>query len=179
MKYVSLWSLLAILAIACTPSEKKSMETSDTNPFYSEWDTPYGVPPFDQIQDAHYLPAFKEGMKQQLAEVDAIANNEAAPTFDNTIGAYEKSGQLLSNVSGVFFTLTGAHTNDQLRAAQKEVSPLLSSHNDNIFLNENFFNRVKILFEDKDNLELSVEQNKLLENYYNRFVRSGAALNFE
>lgn len=167
---------LLILVVSCTQTEEQAM--SD-NPFYKEYDTPHGVPPFDQIKNKHYMEAFEEGMKRQLAEVDAIANNSENPTFENTIEAYEKSGELLSKVSSVFYTLTGAHTNDSIQEIQKEVSPLLSAHNDNIFLNEAFYKRVNTIYEDRENRDLTKEQAKLLENYQNRFVRSGAALNLE
>ncbi|MEQ6167814.1 M3 family metallopeptidase [Ekhidna sp. MALMAid0563] len=173
-----LYVLAAGVLISCqTQSENTDMQTD--NPFYQEWDTPYGVPPFGQIKNKHYSPAFEDGMAQHLKEVEAIAGNPDAPTFDNTIEAFEKSGDLLNKVSNVFFTLTGAHTNDSIQAIQKEISPLLSAHNDNIFLNSNFFDRVKALYEDRENLVLTIEQNKLLENYYNRFIRSGAALDKE
>ncbi len=170
--------MAVLILISCqTQSENTDMQTD--NPFYQEWDTPYGVPPFDQILNKHYLSAFEDGMKQQIEEVEAIATNEEAPTFENTIEAYEKSGDLLSKVSGVFFTLAGAHTNDSIQGIQKEVSPKLSAHNDNIYLNADFFKRVETLYNARENLSLTVEQNKLLENYYNRFIRSGASLNEE
>lgn len=162
------------------PIEEHQEEiVAESNPFFEEWDTPFGVPPFESIKDEHYIPAFEEGMKQQLAEVDAIAQNEAAPTFENTIEAFEKTGELLNKVQGVFYTLTGAHTNDALQAVQTEMSPRMAAHNDDIFLNAAFYGRVKALFEQKDDLELTGEQAKLLENYNNLFVRSGAALNEE
>lgn len=160
-----------------TPNQEETVE--ETNPFFSTWDTPFGVPPFEAIKDQHFAPAFEEGMKQQLAEVDAIAQNEEAPTFENTIEAYEKSGELLKNVQGVFNTLTGAHTNKALQEAETEMSPKLAAHSDDIYLNAAFYGRVKTLFDQKEILELTGEQTKLLENYHNRFVRSGAALNEE
>ncbi len=159
------------------PAENTDMQTE--NPFYQEWDTPYGVPPFDQIKDEHYMEAFKDGMDQQLAEVDLIANNEEDPTFENTIEAFEKSGSLLNKVSNVFFNLTSANTNDSLQGISRVISPELSAHGDNIFLNENFYNRVKTLYDQRADLDLTIEQNKLLENYNTRFVRAGAALNAE
>lgn len=167
---------IAILAGCQAPSENQEMSE---NPFYQEWDTPYGVPPFDNIKDDHYLPTFEDGMVKHLEEVQAIANNQEAATFENTIEAFEESGELLSKVGGVFYTLAGAHTNEAIQAVQKEVSPKLSAHNDNIYLNANFFERVKSLYDNRESLELTQEQNKLLENYYNRFIRSGAALDEE
>lgn len=151
------------------------MESSE-NPFFQEWNTPYGVPPFEQIKDEHYMQAFRDGMSRQLEEVDAIVSNEEAPTFENTITAYEQSGDLLKKVSGVFFNLTSAHTNDSLKGIARVISPELSAHSDNIYLNSDFYKRVKTLFDQKDELDLTGEQKKLLENYHTGFVRSGAAL---
>ncbi|MCB0737010.1 MAG: M3 family metallopeptidase, partial [Bacteroidetes bacterium] len=170
---------------ACQQSSTKTEETEnkevveETNPFFKEWNTPYGVPPFAEIKDEHYAEAFEKGMKEQLAEVEAIANNSEAPTFKNTIEAYELSGGLLNKVQGVFYTLTGAHTNDSIQAIQKSMSPKLAAHSDDIFLNAKFFERINALYEQKAGLDLTVEQAKLLDDYYNRFVRAGAALNDE
>ncbi len=173
-----LYVIAAGILFGCQPqSENKEMNTE--NPFYQEWDTPYGVPPFEQIKDEHYMQAFEDGMEQQLEEVDAIASNSEAPTFENTIGAFEKSGDLLTKVSGVFFNLTSAHTNDSLQGLSRVISPRLSSHSDNIFLNADFYARVKTLYDQRELLDLTIEQNKLLENYHTRFVRAGAALNDE
>ncbi len=178
MKKLTYALAIAVLVSCQQTSENSEMQVSE-NPFYTEWDTPYGVPPFDKIKDEHYLEAFEKGMAEQLEEVEGIANNNEPATFDNTITAYEQSGELLGTVARVFSTLTGAHTNENLQAIQKEVSPKLSAHNDNIFLNANFFERVKTLYENSASLELDEEQQKLLENYYNQFIRSGAALSEE
>ncbi|MEQ8905616.1 M3 family metallopeptidase [Ekhidna sp.] len=173
-----LYVIVAGALFSCqTQSEKSDMQTD--NPFYQEWDTPYGVPPFDQIKDEHYIQAFEDGMDQQLEEVDAIISNEEAPTFDNTITAFEKSGDLLTKVSNVFFNLTSAHTNDSLQGISRVISPKLSAHNDNIFLNADFYARVKALFDQREDLKLSIEQAKLLDNYNTRFIRAGAALSVE
>lgn len=160
-----------------TQSGNQEMQTD--NPFYQEWDTPYGVPPFGQIKDEHYMQAFEDGMAQQLEEVDAIAGNEEAPSFENTITAFEKSGDLLNKVSNVFFNLTSAHTNDSLQGISRVISPKLSAHNDNIFLNVDFYERVKTLYDQREELNLTIEQNKLLDNYHTGFVRAGAALSDE
>ncbi|WP_421764269.1 M3 family metallopeptidase [Ekhidna sp.] len=174
--------LLFILAggvlFSCqTQSENTEMQTE--NPFYQEWNTPYEVPPFDLIKDEHYMQAFEDGMTEQIAEVEAIANNEEAPTFENTITAFEKSGDLLNKVSNVFFNLTSAHTNDSLQGISRVISPKLSAHGDNIFLNANFYERVKTLYNQRSELDLTIEQNKLLEDYHTGFVRAGAALSDE
>ncbi|MBO7183175.1 MAG: M3 family metallopeptidase, partial [Bacteroidales bacterium] len=147
------------------------------NPFFEEYSTPYGSVPFDEIKVEHFMPAFQEGMKQQTAEIEAIVNNPEAPTFENTIEAMENSGQLLSKVSYVFSCLTGAETNDELTALSMEISPLLSAHGDNISLNDGLFQRVKAVYEQKDQLNLNQEQARLLEITYKDFIRSGAALN--
>lgn len=150
--------------------------TSTGNPFFEEWKTPFGVPPFDQIKDEHFMPAFKKGMEIEVKEVDAIVNNSEAPTFDNTIKAMEKTGELLGKVSRVFFHLTGADTNDTRQGIAKEVTPLLSKHRNAIALNDKLFQRVKAVYEQKDKLNLGKEEAKLLEETYKGFVRSGANL---
>ena len=149
------------------------------NPFFSEYENEYGIPPFEKIKSEHYLPAFKEGINQQQAEYDAIANSNEEPTFRNTIVAIEKSGVLLSKVSAVFYNLNSAETNEDLEIIASEVSPLLSEHSDNLYLNDAIFKRVKTLYSNKENLNLNAEQNRVLENYYKNFVRSGANLNDE
>jgi len=146
------------------------------NPFYQEWDTPFGVAPFDQIKDEHYMPAFKDGMKEELKNVDKIASNKDDPTFKNTIQAMEESRPLLEKVSFVFFNLSSANTTDGLLKIREQVSPLLSGQKDDVNLNENLFERIKKLYDTKDKLNLTVEQNTLLEKYYKRFVRGGANL---
>lgn len=167
------------------------------NPFFKEYDTPFQTPPFDKIKEAHYLPAFKEGIAQQQREIEAIVTNPEPPTFQNTIEALERSGALLTKVSDVFFNLTGSNTNDNLQAIAVEVSPLLSKNDDDINLNAKLFARVKAVYDQKGKLpaaqggprasaykdvaaggsmKLSVEQKKLLENTYRDFVRGGANL---
>ena len=147
------------------------------NPFLVPYTNKYGAPPFDQIKTEHYMPAFKEGIKQHQAEVTAIANNKNAATFSNTIEALEFSGVLLKKVSSVFFNLHSADTNDGLDKIANEITPILSEHNDNIYLNEMLFARVKKLYDNRAKLNLTTEQNRLLEKYHREFVRSGAALN--
>jgi len=149
------------------------------NPFFETYKNKYGAPPFDKIRNEHYLPAFKEGIKQQTAEVAAIANRKEAPTFDNTIAALDFSGDLLKKVSSVFFNLNSSDTNEGLDKIANEVTPLLSEHNDNIYLNAALFARIKSLFDKRDKLGLTSEQIRLLEKYHRNFIRSGAALNPE
>lgn len=150
---------------------------TSNNPFFSEFENQYGIPPFESIQPEHYMPAFKEGIKQQQAEYDAIANNKDSATFANTIEALELSGKLLQKVSGVFFNLYSAETNEKLDTIANEVSPLLSEHADNLYLNDAIFTRIKALYNNRGSLNLNQEQNRILEKYYKNFVRSGADLN--
>jgi peptidyl-dipeptidase Dcp len=148
----------------------------NSNPFYSEYDTPFGTPPFNKIKLEHYMPAFIDGMEQERIEIDAIANNPESPTFENTIVAMEKTGDLLDKVSHVFFNLTSSMTNDEMQSIAKELSPLLSKHRDDIRLNDKLFHRVKTVFKQKDELNLNTEQEMLLEKDYKNFVRGGANL---
>lgn len=153
--------------------------TQEENPFFSEFDTPFQVPPFDKIQEEHYLPAFKEGMELQNMEIEAIVNNPEAPTFENTIEAIERTGSLLRKVSSVFYVLNGSMTNDNMQEIAKEIAPLSSKHRDNIWLNEKLFQRVNAVYEQKDKLDLTTEQNTLLVKYDKDFVRRGAKLDEE
>lgn len=152
-------------------------QTKNTdNPFFSKYDTPFEVPPFDKIQNHHYLPAFREGMKQQEAEIEAIVNNAEAPDFANTIEAMEKSGQLLNKVSYVFFNLQQANTNDSLNAIAEEITPEITAHGDAVYLNDKLFERIKTVYNNRDNAGLNTEQQMVLKKYYNNFVRGGANL---
>jgi len=153
-----------------------AQEMTTMNPFFQTYNTPFNVPPFDQIKNEHFKPAILEGIKRNAAEVDAIANNTAEPTFENTILAMENAGELLSNVNTVFSNLNSAHTNKEIQTIAKEVSPNLSSHRDNIYLNEKLFARVKALWNKKETLGLNLEQARILDNAYKDFVRSGANL---
>ncbi len=151
-------------------------DTAADNPFFAEWDTPFGVPPFEQIKPEHYKPAFTQGMEEQKAEIEAIVNNTEDATFENTIVALDQSGTLLNKVSYVFFGQTNANTNDELQAINAEISPLLTQHGDDISMNPALFARVKAVYENKDNAGLDKEQMKLLEETYKDFVRGGANL---
>lgn len=153
-----------------------SCSQQPNNPFFTEWRTPFGVPPFEQIKEEHFMPAFQQGMKEQQQEISAIAENSAEPNFDNTLVAMERSGQLLTKVGNVFFNFTSAITNDTLQAISKEIAPLLSKHNDDIMLNVKLFQRVQKIYEQKDQLNLNAEQYMLLDRYYKEFVRGGANL---
>ena len=154
---------------------------ASANPFfhYKEWKTPHGTYPFNDIKLEHYMPAFEEGIQQGLAEIDAIVNNPAAPTFKNTIEAYEKSGELLSMVAGCFYNLTSAETSDELQAIAMELSPKMSEYSATILLNEGLFARIKAVYDQKDKLKLNPAQQKLLEDIYESFANNGANLNDE
>ena len=146
------------------------------NPFFKASTLPFQYPAFDKIKDEHFAPAFAEGMRQQLKEIDAIANNAKPATFENTIVAMERSGQLLTRVQTTFGNLQGANTNDTLDAVDRDMSPKMAAHGDAIYLNAKLYARVKSLFEQRDKLHLDAESKHLLERYHTDFVRSGANL---
>jgi peptidyl-dipeptidase Dcp len=171
MKKLFLLMFIAGLLCSCLKQEE--------NPLLSEFDTPFQVPPFDKIQEEHYLPAFKEGMELQNMEIEAIVNNPGTPTFENTIEAMESTGSLLRKVGSVFGVLNGSMTNDNMQKIAREIAPIRSRHWDNIMLNEKLFQRIKTVYDQKDKLDLMTEQNTLLEKYYKDFVRSGANLDEE
>ena len=158
-----------LLFAGCSNEEK--------NPLLEKWDTPFETPPFDKITEAHYLPAFYASMKLHNAEVDAIVNNSDSPTFENTVVALDVSGEMLKRVSRVFGGMNGAMSNDETRAISKEIYPKLSQHYDNVNMNAALFKKIKSLFEKRSNLNLNIEQNIVLENYYKDFIRGGANLN--
>ncbi len=163
-------------AIGCSSDTQTTHEPMSDNPLLTPWDTPFGVPPFDKINDAHYQPAFMAAMAGHKAEIEAIINNPDEPTFANTIEALERSGATLGRVSRVFFAVHGANTNDNLKAVAKEMAPKLSAHEDDITLNAGLFKRVDAVYQQKDNLGLNPEQLRLLEETYKAFVRSGINL---
>ena len=146
------------------------------NPFFKEYETNFKIPPFSQIKEEHFMPAFVKGMEEHNAEIDNIIKNTNEPSFDNVIAAMERSGSLLNRVSAVFFNLSGSTTNPEIQAIEKEISPKLSGHYDLISLNPEIFKKVRILWERIDDIELSSEERKILEETYKRFVRSGALL---
>ena len=155
--------------------------TAATNPFfdYKNWKTPHGTYPFNEIYAEHYMPAFEEAMKQGLQEIDDIVNNPAAPTFANTIEAYEKSGEMLSIVAGCFYNLTSAETNDTLQQIEMELSPKMSEYSSTIRLNEGLFQRIKAVYDQRDKLKLNKAQYKMLEDIYDGFANNGANLSPE
>ena len=147
------------------------------NPFFSPYQTPYGAPPFDKIKVEHYLPAFRKGIEVHEAEIQKIANNPSPATFENTLEVLDFSGDLLRNVSQVFFSMTEAETNDAIDKIAEEITPVLSEHRDNLYLNGTLFGRIKALYNQKESLNLSPEQSRVLYEYHKDFVRAGAGLN--
>ncbi|MDI9605276.1 MAG: M3 family metallopeptidase [Bacteroidota bacterium] len=176
-KCIYLLLIVSMTLLACNDQRRSSGEPGSI--FMTEYDTPFGMPPFDQIEFEDFKPAFLEGITQEDKEIEAIANNPEAPTFENTIVAMDKTGEVLRRVSRVFYGLRGAETNDSIQALAKELSPLLSEHSDNINLNEQLFNRVKTLHDDTTDMNLTTEQYRLLDTYYKGFVRAGSLLNDE
>lgn len=150
--------------------------TQASNPFLSKYRTPYGTAPFDQIKTEHYEPAFEAGIRQHQQEIDAIVNQRSIPTFENTIEALDRSGDLLTRVSSVFFALLSAESNDEMMEISQRISPKLSEHSNNINLNEGLFQRVKAVYDNREKMNLTPEQTMLLTETYNGFVRSGANL---
>jgi len=182
MKKILIIMLMAvglIFAACAKKSETPAEATGTDNPFFAEYDTPFKVPPFDIIKPEHFIPAYEKGMEQQKAEIEKLVSNPEAPTFDNTIVSLDRAGKLLSDVSRVFGGLSGANTNDELKAIQKEMAPRLAAHRDEINLNKKLFERIKAAYEQRDELNLTDEQTYLLENLYKRYIRSGANLNDE
>jgi peptidyl-dipeptidase Dcp len=154
-----------------------TVELDKTNPFFSAFNTPFDVPPFEKIMAKHYMPAFTKGISDGKIEIDKIANNKSAPTFQNTIEEFDKAGELLTKVSSVFFSQSSANTNDSLQKIEVEVSPILSAYRDEILLNQALFKRVKSVFDNQSEFKLNPEQQFLLDNLYKSFVRNGANLN--
>ena len=172
-KYI-LMAALTTTMCGCTSHQQEK-----GNPLFSEFNTPHGIAPFAEITIDHYREGMLKGMEEQKAEIEAIVNNSEAPTFENTILALDKSGELLRKVRGTFSPLSSSNSNDQTRALQKEMSPISSTHSDDINLNEKLFARVKSVYDSRESLTLTPEEAKILQNTYDRFVNSGAELSDE
>ncbi|HTL35359.1 MAG TPA: M3 family metallopeptidase, partial [Kofleriaceae bacterium] len=162
--------------MSASPVTTTIPQPSRTNPFFERSSLAFGAPPFDRLQDEDYQPAIEEGMRRQIAEVEAIARDADAPTFDNTIVALERSGELLTRVLKAFGAVTSANTNDTLQAVQTEEAPKLAAHSDAIFLNDALFQRVRQIYVDRERLGLTAEQKFVVERYHLDFVRAGAEL---
>src|SRR4026207_1681660 len=166
---VAMTHIAAISVIAQT-SPVQNPNIAD-NPLLTESSLPYHVPPFDKIKDEHFAPAIEAGMREQLKEVEAVANNSEKPTFDNTIVALERTGRLLDRAQRTFSNLNACNTNPTLQKIDKEMAPKLAAHRDEIFLNPKLFARVQELYSNRDNLGLDPESAYLLDRYYKDFVR--------
>jgi len=153
-----------------------SVNGQEKNPFFMEWNTPFQVPPFENIRNDHFMPAFLEGMKQQQSEIDAIVSNKVSPTFENTIEAYDASGALLEKVNSVFYGLNAANTNKEMQEIARQISPISTKHYDDINLNPDLFKRIKAVYLQREHLDLDPDQKRLVEETYKNFVRGGANL---
>ncbi|WP_308660368.1 M3 family metallopeptidase [uncultured Alistipes sp.] len=171
--------LLLMSTFLMTFASCGSSKQSGENPLLTEWKTPYGVPPFDQIRPEHFMPAFEQGMSLHDAEIAAIVENNDEATFENVILAFDNSGQMLAQTRLVFEMLCAAETNERMQAIQEQALPMLSAHADRILLNEQLFARVKEVYDRRESLGLDAEQSRLLQKTYDRFVRSGALLEGE
>lgn len=167
------------LAAAAGAAVLLSSCSMETNPFFEESPLPYGAPQFDKIKAEHYLPAFRRGIEEAKADIDAIVNNPEAPSFENTIEALDYSGELLNTVSGIFYNVKEACTSDELQAIAEEVAPMMTEYSLYVALNEPLFNRIKAVYDMKDSLTLTGEQAQLLKKTYDSFARNGAALSAE
>ena len=174
-RITALLTLILTMTLVSCKSDKHAGE----NPFFAEWNTPYGVPPFDRIAPEHFLPALERGMSLHDAEIDAITSDNDAPTFENVILAYDRSGRMLAQTELIFGMLCAAENTPEMQALQERVMPLLAAHADKILLNEKLFERVKAVYDRRGALELDAEQNRLLEKTYRDFVRAGALLDAE
>lgn len=157
------------MMLSCTQSEKP-------NPFFEQWDTPFGTPPFHLIEDHHFIPAYEEAIKQNNAEIEAIVNNAEEPNFENTILAYDKAGELMSKVGAVFGGINGANTTPRMQEIARETTPMLSAHRNAIRFNQDLFARIKAVYDKRESLDLNHEQMRVVEKIYNDFARNGAAL---
>ena len=166
MKKIFIALSLIMAAVSCTTK----------NPFLTEWETPYGIPDFTQIQENHYIPAIEAGIAQQQSEIEAIISNTEVPTFANVVEAYERSGAILDRVSLVLFNVSESDATESLQKIVEQALPLISVHSDNIFMNPGFFQKVDALYKDIDNLGLNQEQRMTLKNLHNAFVKNGIAL---
>ncbi|MFH1845823.1 MAG: M3 family metallopeptidase [bacterium] len=172
-------ALLALLALCGCTSQTADQATIADNPFFAPYGTEFNVHPFDRIEPAHFEPAFEEAMQRQRDEHAAIIAGQDSPTFENTIAALDRSGELLGEVTSVFFALTGSNTNDELQAIRQRMSPRLAAHKDELRLNKQMFERVQAVYDSREELNLNSEQLFLLEKMYKEYVRNGALLDTE
>ncbi len=178
-KIIKMIALSVITLASCTSKPEQKVKVEEPNPFLNEYTTPFQVPPFDQIKNEHYLPAFEAGMKEQLAEVEAIVDKAEPATFENTILPYDKSGKILSRVSNVFFNLNECLTNDEMIAIAEQVLPLISKHSDAIMMNPKLFERIDYVYQHRNEMGLDDQQIRVVEKYHQDFMRHGAGLSAE
>jgi peptidyl-dipeptidase Dcp len=174
-KMLLLCGFVSFILAGC--KTKPVAQIDKSNPFFSPYNTQFDVPPFEKIMAKHYMPAFLKGMADGRIDIEKIADSKDKPTFQNTVETFDKAGQLLNDVSAVFFSQSSANTNDSLQKVEMEVSPLLSAYRDEILLNSALFKRVKSVYENSAEFKLTAEQQFLLENLYKSFIRNGANLN--
>ena len=168
--------MVGLVIVLGSEAQKSETAMKGNNPFFNEYQTPFQVPPFDEIKPEHFLPAIDEGIRQQMAEIDVIIKRSETPDFDNTIMAYDNSGELLSKVSKVFSNLNGANTNPQIQMLAREISPKLTQHGDNISLNPELFRKIKSVYDRRATLSLDADQLRVVEKIYHDFERGGANL---
>ncbi len=178
MKPVCLFCMLLLFASLSIADQPEVIPTPD-NPFFQPYTAPFAAPPLDKIKNEHFMPAFVKGMEEQKKEIAAIIDNPQKPDFENTIAALDRSGDLLANTSAVFWSLQSANTDDEIQTIARDVTPLLTTHQDDIRLNEKLFQRIKSVHERRNELGLDTEQAKLLQDTYTYFVRGGADLTAE
>lgn len=164
---------------AAADTEQAETAAADTNPFFTDWDTPFGAPPFGEIKTEHFMPAFEKTMEMHMAQIEAIANDDSVPNFANTIDQMELAGAELTRVARVFFNLTGTESSPELQELQRQISPMLTRHRNQIQMNEALFKRVKVVYDSRNDSNLSAEQMRLIERLYDGFVRTGANLEGE
>ena len=170
-------SAMASSAASPAPTPPAGSDVLQDNPFFeAQWATPFGAVPFDRIRVEHFEPAFEHGMAENLKEIEIIATQVAAPNFENTIAAMERSGRKLSQVSLVFFNLTPTNSNDAIRAIQTRMAPRLAAHQNRILLDPRLFARVQAAYAGRDEAGLTAEQRRVTERYHLEFIRAGAAL---
>jgi len=156
-KPLLIFFVFALIIFSCT-TRKKETTVNMENPFFKEWTTPFGVPPFNEIKEEHYIPAIEEGIKQQQAEIDAIVANTDEPSFENTILVLDKSGGLLDKVNGVFGPMNSANTNDSIQSIARRISPMMTKHRDGISMNPDLFNKVKAVYDKRNEMGLDDQQ---------------------
>ena len=174
MRFFLIAAFMTAVLSAGSGCEKKQ---ADANPFFTVWDTPFGVPPFDKIKNGHYKPAIEKGIADHAAEIDSIVANPDAPSFENVIAALDRSGELLKKAYAAFAQVKAADSNDELQEADLAIAPAVSAHYDDIYLNDRLFEKISAVHEQIGGMALSAEQIRLTEQTYKQFVRAGAQLN--